>query len=121
MKPVRTTLIGLAIAAFATTASAHVVEVTASIPAGQAANDADLRAAIESAIDDAINHTIAFTPTAVTLQDARRVGDRIYLMFLILDRDGEELIKQLATDGEKGTGEPVPEPDDENAADARTL
>ena len=114
MKPVLSTLIVLAIAAYAATASAHVVEVTTSIPAAHTADDTDLREALESAIDDAVHHTIGFTPTAVTLQNARRVGDRIYLMFLIVDRDGEELIKRLASDEQKNPLERVPEPDDDD-------
>jgi len=120
MKPIVTTLIVLAVTAFATTASAHVVEVTTSIPAAHAADDTDLREAVESAIDDALHHTIGFTPTAVTLQNARRVGDRIYLMFLIIDRDGEDLIKQLASDEQKNSRGPVTEPDDADE-DALTL
>jgi hypothetical protein len=111
MKPVLMTLIGLAIAAFATTASAHVVAITTSIPATEASSDVDLRAALESAVDDAVKHAIGFTPTAVTLQDARRVGERIYLTFLIVDHDGEELMKQLATDEANDSPESLADPD----------
>jgi hypothetical protein len=114
MKPVLTALIGLAIAAFATTASAHVVEITTSIPAGQASSEADLRAALESAIEDALKHAIGFTPTAVTLQNVRRVGDRIYLVLLIVDHDGEEMIKQLAADEANSSHEPLTEPADDD-------
>ena len=98
MKPVATTLIALAIASFATAASAHVVEITTSIPVAQASDKAELKAALESAIEDAVKQTIRFTPTVVTLHEVRRVGDRIYLMLLVVDREGEELMKQLAID-----------------------
>jgi len=118
MKALLTTLIGLSVAAFATTASAHVVAITTSIPAVDASNDVDLRAALESAVDDAVKHAIGFTPTAVTLENARRVGDRIYLIFLILDEDGEELMKQLATDEANDSAETRTNPDTE---DARSL
>lgn len=63
MKLVLATIIGLAIAALATTASAHVVEITTSIPAAKAADDADLKEALATAIDDAVKHAIRFTPT----------------------------------------------------------
>ena len=98
MKPVLGTIIGLAVAAFAVTASAHVVEITTSIPAVKAADDDVLKQAIQSAIDDVVQHAIGFTPTLVVLQQARLVDGRIYLELLIVDRDGEELMRRLATE-----------------------
>jgi hypothetical protein len=110
MKRGLATIIGLAIAVFATTASAHVVAITTSIPAVKAADDADLKEAVESAIDDAVNHAIGFTPTVVTLQAARVVGDRIYIVLLIVDHDGEEMMKQLATGETHSSSEPLTNP-----------
>jgi len=107
MKRGLATIIGLVIAAFATTASAYVVAITTSIPAVKAAADADLKEAVESAIDDAVNHAIGFTPTLVTLQGARLVGDRIYIVLLIADHDGEEMMKQLATGETDSSSEPL--------------
>jgi len=99
MKRIVTTLIAVAITMLAaTTASAHIVEVTTSIPVAKASNRADLEVALESAVDDAVQGAIAFTPTVVTVQSARRIGDRIYLHLLIVDQDGEALMKQLAID-----------------------
>ena len=98
MKQLLTILVGAGILACATVASAHVVEITVSIPAVKAADDGDLKQALASAVDDAVKGAIAFTPTMVTLQNARRVGDRIYIVLLVLDRDGEEMMKQLAID-----------------------
>jgi hypothetical protein len=98
MKRILTAIVGLAIVAFATTASAFVVEITTSIPAVTAADDADLKEALQSAIDDAVKHAIRFTPTLVTLQSARLVGDRIYIMLLVVDREGEETMKRLGAD-----------------------
>ena len=118
MKPVLATIIGLAIAAFATTTSAHVVEVTTSIPAVKAADDADLKTALESAIDDAVRHAIGFAPTLVTLRNARLVGDRIYIVLLIVDHDGEELMKRLVTDEPTASPEPFADPGD---GDVRSL
>ena len=91
-------LIGLTIAVFATTASAYVVEITTSIPAVKAADDADLNEAVAAAVEDAVKHAIAFTPTLVTVQRARLVGDRIYLLLLVVDHDGEEMMNRLATE-----------------------
>ena len=41
--------------------------------------------------DDVLHHAIAFTPILVTLQTARVVGDRIYILLLIADGEGEEM------------------------------
>lgn len=105
MKAIVTAIVALVIAASATTASAYVVEITTSIPAVKAADDADLKEALQSAIDDAVQHAIAFTPTVVTLQHARLVGGRIYIQLLVVDRDGEEMMKRL------GAEDPESEPD----------
>jgi hypothetical protein len=110
MKPVFATIVGLVLATFATTASAHVVEILTSIPAVQAADDADLKEAVASAVDDAVNHAIGFTPTLVSLQNARRVGDRIFIVLLIADHDGEEMMKQLAADNTNSSAESLPDP-----------
>ena len=40
---------------------------------------------------DVLHHAIAFTPILVTLQTARVVGDRIYILLLIADGEGEEM------------------------------
>ena len=110
MKRLLATLIGLGIAAFATSASAHMVEITTSIPAVKAADDNDLKQALASAVDDAVKHAIAFTPTVVTLQHARLVGDRIYLQLLVVDQDGEEMMEQLATAEGQSTPDLVSDP-----------
>lgn len=118
MKPVWSTSIALVILAFATAASAHVVEITTSIPAAKVADDAGLKEALESVIEDAVQHAIAFTPTLVTLQSARRLGDRIYLVLLVVDQDGENMMRQLAADEASASPESSAEPDE---ADARSL
>jgi hypothetical protein len=108
MKRVLTALVGLAIVGFATAASAYVVEITTSIPAVKAADDADLNEALRSAIDDAVTHAIAFTPTLVTLQNARLVGDRIYIILLVVDREGEEMMKRLGADDAESPSDASP-------------
>ena len=86
MKTLLATIIGLAIVAVANPASAYVVAITTSIPAKSVADDADLKAALLSAIDDVLRHAIAFSPTFVTVLKARVVEDRIYILLLIGDR-----------------------------------
>jgi hypothetical protein len=114
MKRIVTTLIAVAITTFAATcASAHIVEVTTSIPVTKTSNRADLKVAVESAVDEALQGAIAFTPTVVRLQSVRRIGDRIYLQLLIVDQDGEALIKQLAIDSANESNEPSSEDDDD--------
>ena len=89
--------IGLAIALFADPAAAYMLEITTSIPVASAGDDAQLKAAVESAIDDVLHHAIAFTPTLMTLQTVRVIGDRIYLLLLIADGEGEEMMRKLPT------------------------
>src|SRR5262244_2340273 len=75
--------IGLVLMTFTSTATAYVVEVTTSIPAATAADDARFKDALESAINDVLHHAIAFTPTVVAVHKARVVGGRIYILLLI--------------------------------------
>ena len=98
MKSLLATIIGLVLAGFANPASAYVVEITTSIPIASAVDKAQLGDALGSAIDDVLRHAIAFTPTIVTLQNARVVGDRIYILLLIADGDGEETMKRLSAE-----------------------
>jgi len=98
MKSLLPAIIGLAIAVFADPAAAYVVEITTSIPVASAVDDAQFRDALHSAIDDVLNHAIAFTPTVVTLESARVAGDRIYILLLIADGEGEETMKRLSAE-----------------------
>ena len=96
MKSLLAAITGLVLAVFANPASAYVVEITTSIPTASALDTAQLRDALRSAIDEVLRHAIAFTPTIVALQSARVVGDRIYILLLIADGDGEETMKRLS-------------------------
>jgi hypothetical protein len=98
MKRLLAVIIGLALVGSAHPAAAYVVEITTSIPTASAADNAQFKDALESAILDVLHHAIAFTPTVVTLQSARVVGDRIYILLLIADDDGEEMMKQFSSD-----------------------
>jgi len=85
------TLLGLAVAA--PPATAYVAQVATSIPAGSIDSDAQLQEAVYSAVKDVIKQAIAFRPTLVQLQSAKLVGDRIYILLLVADPDGEETLK----------------------------
>ena len=50
-----------------------------------------------------LSHAIAFSPTFVTVQTARVVGDRVYILLLIGDSEGEKLLKKLSDGAEKTT------------------
>jgi hypothetical protein len=51
--------------------------------------------AIRAAIDDIATHAVAFTPTMVSRQEAKLVGDRIYLLLLLADATAEAEMKGL--------------------------
>ena len=78
-------------------ASAYVIEVLTSIPAEEATDERTLEKAIRAAVVDAID-AVSFTPTRVSLQDAKLVGDRIYLFILLADAAGEAEIEVLKAD-----------------------
>jgi hypothetical protein len=98
------TLIGLATLMSATSAAAYVVAVPASFPVDAIDDDAELDAAIDSAVHDVLKHAIAFSPTFVTVQTARVVGDRVYILLLIGDGEGEALLKTMSDGAEKTVG-----------------
>jgi len=95
MKTLLATIFGLALVTAASPAAAYVVAIPTSISAKSIADDTDLTAALRSAIDDVLSHAVAFSPTFVTVQTARLVGDRVYILLLIGDADGEETIKTM--------------------------
>ena len=64
-----------------------------SIPSSAIDTDAQLQAAVAAAVRDIIKQAIAFSPSLVELQAAKQVGDRIYILLLVADPDGEETLK----------------------------
>ena len=98
MKGLVAAIIGLAIAVSADPSAAYVAAITTSIPIASAGDDDQLKDALTSAIDDVLHHAIAFTPTVVTLQSARVVDDRIYILLLVADGDGEEMLQKLSVE-----------------------
>ena len=77
-------------------AEAFVVEVTTSIAVSDAEDEAQLKRALQSAVDGVLKDAIAFTPTMIVLTRALLVGERLYVRLLIADRDGEKTFKDLA-------------------------
>jgi len=77
--------LGLALLATAGPARAYVIEALTSVPADEAADKETLA-------------QTAFTPTMVSLLEAKLVGDRIYLLVLLADAAGEaEILKIEST------------------------
>jgi len=99
MKTQLATFLSLAIVVVANPASAYVVAITTSIPATSVADDTDLETALSSAIDDVLRNAIAFSATFVTVLKAWVVEDRVYVLLLIGDREGEEMMKKLSGEG----------------------
>ena len=87
--------LGLALLTTASPAGAYVIEALTSIPADRATDKPALERAIRAAVDDIATHAVAFTPTVVSLREAKLVGDRIYLFVLIADAAGEAEIEVL--------------------------
>jgi hypothetical protein len=101
MKTFSALVVGLAIVLFARVAPAYVVQVVTTAPL-MGATSAEARSrlgdVVQSAIRDVLDHAIAFTPTVVRIQDARIIGQRLYLVLLLADADGEATLDGLGTD-----------------------
>jgi hypothetical protein len=87
--------LGLALLTTAAPAGAYVIEALTSIPANQTGDKAALEKMIEAAVDDLATHAARFTPTMVSLRQAKLVGDRIYLFVLLADAEGEAEIEAM--------------------------
>jgi hypothetical protein len=101
MKTLTALVIGLAIVVSAQVAGAYVVQVVTTVPVAtvtSAEGTSQLDALVQSAIRDVLEHAIAFIPATVRIEDARIVGERLYLVLLITDADGEATIEGLMTD-----------------------
>jgi hypothetical protein len=87
--------LGLALLTTAGPASAYVVEALIWIPAEEAGDKPTMEKAIQAAVEDIMAHAVAFTPTMVSLREARVVGDRIYLFVLLTDAAGDAEIEVM--------------------------
>jgi hypothetical protein len=113
MKGFATSIVALVITLLVSPAAAYVVVVSTSVDVSNAADETQLQAALESAIQDVLAHAIAFTPTVVTLEGARRIGNEVYLFLFIADADGEKSMKAFSTI------EPSHDPRDLSAEESR--
>jgi hypothetical protein len=92
MKMLVAVAVALALVTSAHVAAAYVAVVgtAVSVPsAPDAERSVRLEAAIWAAIRDVLEHAVAFTPTVVTIEEARIVGDRLYLSIFLSDEGGE--------------------------------
>ena len=69
-----------------------------SIPVASSEGDA-LENAVRAAVNDVLDHAIAFVPTVVGVLDARVVGNHIYILLLFADDDGAAIMKRLTGAG----------------------
>ena len=121
MKTLVAVAVALALAASAHAASAYVAVVgtAISVPsAPDAERSARLEAVMWAAIRDVLEHAVAFTPTVVTIEDARVVGDRLHLLIFLSDEGGESVAQpptrddgpRSGRDDEAGSGPPAEMP-----------
>lgn len=105
----------LAVAWIAPRADAYVVEVTTTVSVADTNDEAGLRQALKTAVDDVLADAIAFTPTLIVLTRAMVVGDRLYLRLLIADKDGERVVEEMQRGGDsRGDGEPGDDASDDD-------
>jgi len=104
MKTLLASLVGLIGITFATAASAYVVAVPTSFATNDISEMGDLEAALESAVHDVVSNAIAFKPTFVTVENARVVGDRMFILLLIGDDEGAKMLQMFSTDADKSAG-----------------
>ena len=95
MRTLLTALLGFALVALATPASAHVVEVTTSVSLEDVDDQEGLTAALHTAVNEALDGALAFKPTLVTLTRVNVIGERLYVRLLVADAEGEEMLRDL--------------------------
>lgn len=93
--------LGLALLTTPGPAGAYVIEALTSIPSERGKDKATLERAIRAAVDDVAAHAVGFTPTVVSLREAKLIGDRIYLFVLITDAAGEQELEALKADSDR--------------------
>ena len=117
--------IALVLALSAHTASAYIAIVGTTIPMADAAK-ADgpaLEQVLYAAIRDVLDHAVAFTPTVVRIQDAKVVGDRLYLFLLLSDEAAPESAPSAPERAPSGGDQPAPgkQPETSAAGDGEWL
>jgi hypothetical protein len=102
MKTLIAAAIALGLAWVATSADAYIVEVTTTVAVADADDQAQLREALQEAVDSVLKDAIAFKPTLVVLTRAMVVGGRLYVRLLIADQDGERTVEELGSGQDEG-------------------
>ena len=82
-------ILGLVVLTTTSPAAAYIIEALTSISADEAVDKETLENAIRAAVDDVAAHAVGFTPTVVSLREAKLIGGRIYLFVLLADAAGE--------------------------------
>src|SRR5262245_58112749 len=91
-KTVLAALIGLGIISSAAPAHAFVAVVATSVAADTIDDDEQLGRAIQAALVNVLK-VITVRPSVLELQKVQLAGDRIYLLFLVADSDGEQMLR----------------------------
>jgi hypothetical protein len=107
MKTLVAVAVALALAASAHVAAAYVAVVGTVIPipsAPEVERSVRLETVIWAAIRDVLEHAVAFTPTVVTIEDARIVGDRLHLLIFLSD-ESESVTHPPTRDDGPGSGQ----------------
>ena len=108
MKVVIAAVAALVVTAVATPAPAYVVLVTTSFPVPNTTEEGRIATALASAITDVLDHAVAFTPTFVQLESVRVFADRVYVLLLIADADGEANMEAFSS-ATRSSAEPTDE------------
>ena len=110
MKALIAAAAAVCLAWIATPADAYIVEVTTTVALSDADDQAQLREALQAAVDSVLKDAIAFKPTLVVLTRAMVVGGRLYVRLLIADQDGEKTVEELGAGREGGSASPETSP-----------
>jgi hypothetical protein len=98
MKTLGTLVVALALALSAQTAQAHIVQFVTTVPmtaVDGVQDEAAVSNIILTAVQNALQQAVAFTPTLVVVEDARVVGGHLYLLILAADSEGETMMQEL--------------------------
>jgi hypothetical protein len=87
---------GLALLAAAGPASAAMVEITASVSAADANDEAVVRTAIQTAVDDLVKEGLPFTPTRMVVTRAHVVSGRLYVRILVADEQDAHTFRDVS-------------------------
>ena len=93
---------GLTLLAAAGPASAAMVEITASVSAADANDEAVVQRAIRTAVDEMIKEGLPFTPTRMVVTRAHLTGGRLYVRVLLSDEEDGQTFREASM--------PAPEP-----------